>query len=144
MRIATVDLISNTCFPVRAADELGLFKAEGLDVSTIPPTCAISHLPHWRRPTPIWNVTLRPSRLPCGPSSRHRMNAFAQTIGYDSVYLAGKPNSECRTVGPVNHDEALRIGNGASMIGGSSSRTVELVQKARMCGAFACGLLCAS
>jgi NitT/TauT family transport system substrate-binding protein len=32
MRIAAVDLISNTCFPVLAADELGLFKAEGLDV----------------------------------------------------------------------------------------------------------------
>ena len=33
MRIATVDLISNTCFPLLAADELGLFKAEGLEVS---------------------------------------------------------------------------------------------------------------
>jgi ABC-type nitrate/sulfonate/bicarbonate transport system substrate-binding protein len=33
MRIATVDLLSNTCFPLLAADELGLFKAEGLDVS---------------------------------------------------------------------------------------------------------------
>ena len=33
MRIATVDLISNTVFPLLAADELGLFKAEGLDVS---------------------------------------------------------------------------------------------------------------
>jgi ABC-type nitrate/sulfonate/bicarbonate transport system substrate-binding protein len=33
MRIATLDLISNTCFPLLAADELGLFKAEGLDVS---------------------------------------------------------------------------------------------------------------
>jgi hypothetical protein len=33
MRIVTVDLISNTCFPLLAADELGLFKAEGLDVS---------------------------------------------------------------------------------------------------------------
>jgi ABC-type nitrate/sulfonate/bicarbonate transport system substrate-binding protein len=32
MRIAAVDFISNTCFPVLAADELGLFKAEGLDV----------------------------------------------------------------------------------------------------------------
>ena len=32
MRIAVVDLISNTCFPLLAADELGLFKAEGLDV----------------------------------------------------------------------------------------------------------------
>jgi ABC-type nitrate/sulfonate/bicarbonate transport system substrate-binding protein len=32
MRIAAVDLISNTCFPLLAADELGLFKAEGLDV----------------------------------------------------------------------------------------------------------------
>ena len=32
MRIAAVDLVSNTCFPVLAADELGLFKAEGLDV----------------------------------------------------------------------------------------------------------------
>ena len=31
MRIAAVDLISNTCFPALAADELGLFKAEGLD-----------------------------------------------------------------------------------------------------------------
>ena len=33
MRIATVDLISNTSFPLLAADELGLFKVEGLDVS---------------------------------------------------------------------------------------------------------------
>ena len=32
MRIAAVDLISNTCFPLLAADELGLFKTEGLDV----------------------------------------------------------------------------------------------------------------
>jgi ABC-type nitrate/sulfonate/bicarbonate transport system substrate-binding protein len=32
MRIAAVDLITNTCFPLLAADELGLFKAEGLDV----------------------------------------------------------------------------------------------------------------
>jgi NitT/TauT family transport system substrate-binding protein len=32
MRIAAVDLISNTCFPLLAADELGLFAAEGLDV----------------------------------------------------------------------------------------------------------------
>ena len=31
LRIAAVDLISNTCFPVLAADELGFFKAEGLD-----------------------------------------------------------------------------------------------------------------
>jgi ABC-type nitrate/sulfonate/bicarbonate transport system substrate-binding protein len=32
MRIAAVDLISNTCFPALAADELGFFKSEGLDV----------------------------------------------------------------------------------------------------------------
>src|SRR5262245_39570885 len=32
MHIAAVDLISNTCFPLLAADELGLFKAEGLNV----------------------------------------------------------------------------------------------------------------
>jgi ABC-type nitrate/sulfonate/bicarbonate transport system substrate-binding protein len=32
MRVAAVDLISSTCFPLLAADELGLFKAEGLDV----------------------------------------------------------------------------------------------------------------
>jgi len=32
MRIAAVDLITNTCFPMLAADELGLFKAEGVDV----------------------------------------------------------------------------------------------------------------
>jgi NitT/TauT family transport system substrate-binding protein len=31
IRIAAVDLISNTCFPVLAADELDFFKAEGLD-----------------------------------------------------------------------------------------------------------------
>jgi NitT/TauT family transport system substrate-binding protein len=31
IRIAAVDLISNTCFPVLAADELGFFNAEGLD-----------------------------------------------------------------------------------------------------------------
>ncbi len=31
MRIAAVDLVSNTCFPALAADELGFFKAEGLD-----------------------------------------------------------------------------------------------------------------
>jgi NitT/TauT family transport system substrate-binding protein len=32
MRIAAVDLVSNTCFPALAAYELGYFKAEGLDV----------------------------------------------------------------------------------------------------------------
>lgn len=31
MRIAAVDLVSNTCFPALAADELGLFRDEGLD-----------------------------------------------------------------------------------------------------------------
>jgi NitT/TauT family transport system substrate-binding protein len=31
IRIAAVDLISNTCFPALAADELGFFKAEGLN-----------------------------------------------------------------------------------------------------------------
>jgi ABC-type nitrate/sulfonate/bicarbonate transport system substrate-binding protein len=35
MRIAAVDLVSNTCFPVLAADELGLFRAEGLDVEIV-------------------------------------------------------------------------------------------------------------
>jgi NitT/TauT family transport system substrate-binding protein len=33
LRIAAVDLISNTCFPALAADELGYFKSEGLDAS---------------------------------------------------------------------------------------------------------------
>jgi NitT/TauT family transport system substrate-binding protein len=32
MRIAAVDLITNTCFPMLAAEVLGLFKAEGVDV----------------------------------------------------------------------------------------------------------------
>ena len=32
MRIAAVDLVSNTCFPALAADELGFFKEAGLDV----------------------------------------------------------------------------------------------------------------
>ena len=31
MRVAAVDLVSNTCFPALAAEELGFFKAEGLD-----------------------------------------------------------------------------------------------------------------
>ncbi len=31
IRIAAVDLVSNTCFPALAADVLGLYKAEGLD-----------------------------------------------------------------------------------------------------------------
>ncbi|MBT5048903.1 MAG: ABC transporter substrate-binding protein [Rhodospirillaceae bacterium] len=31
MRIAAVDLVSNTCFPALAADELGFFKEEGVD-----------------------------------------------------------------------------------------------------------------
>jgi ABC-type nitrate/sulfonate/bicarbonate transport system substrate-binding protein len=35
LRIAAVDLISNTCFPVLAADELGLFKAEGVAVEVV-------------------------------------------------------------------------------------------------------------
>ena len=33
MRIAAVDLVSNTCFPALAADELGFFKDEGLDAN---------------------------------------------------------------------------------------------------------------
>ena len=32
MRIAAVDLVSNTCFPALAAEVLGFFKGEGLDV----------------------------------------------------------------------------------------------------------------
>src|SRR4051812_5987149 len=32
MRIAAVDLVSNTCFPALAADALGCFKDEGLEV----------------------------------------------------------------------------------------------------------------
>src|SRR5512132_559925 len=31
MRIAAVDLVSNTCFPALAAEVLGFYKAEGLD-----------------------------------------------------------------------------------------------------------------
>ncbi len=31
MRIAAVDLVSNTCFPALAADELGFFRNEGVD-----------------------------------------------------------------------------------------------------------------
>ena len=31
MRIAAVDLVSNTCFPALAAEELGSYRAEGLD-----------------------------------------------------------------------------------------------------------------
>lgn len=35
LRIAAVDLISNTCFPMLAADELGLFKAEDVAVEIV-------------------------------------------------------------------------------------------------------------
>lgn len=31
LRIAAVDLVSNTCFPALAADELGFYRSEGLD-----------------------------------------------------------------------------------------------------------------
>jgi len=31
MRIGCLDLVSNTCFPVLAAEELGFYRAEGLD-----------------------------------------------------------------------------------------------------------------
>jgi ABC-type nitrate/sulfonate/bicarbonate transport system substrate-binding protein len=31
MRIAVADFVTNTCFPLFAAEELGFFKAEGLD-----------------------------------------------------------------------------------------------------------------
>ncbi len=33
MRIAAVDLVSNTCFPALAADEFGYFRDEGVDVA---------------------------------------------------------------------------------------------------------------
>ena len=32
MRIGCVDLVSNSFFPVLAAEELGSYKAEGLDI----------------------------------------------------------------------------------------------------------------
>jgi hypothetical protein len=33
LRIAAVDLVSNTCFPLLAADALGHFASEGVDVT---------------------------------------------------------------------------------------------------------------
>lgn len=47
IRIAVLDFVTNTCFPVLAAEELGFFKAEGLDaqVELITPTAkAVSAL----------------------------------------------------------------------------------------------------
>ncbi len=47
MRIAVLDFVTNTCFPVLAAEELGFFKAEGLDaeIKLITPTAkAVSAL----------------------------------------------------------------------------------------------------
>ena len=46
MRIACPDLVSNTCFPVLAAEELGFYKAEGLDthVELVPGTKAYAAL----------------------------------------------------------------------------------------------------
>ena len=47
MRIAVSDFVTNTCFPLFAAEELGFFKAEGLDAQVeliTPATKAISTL----------------------------------------------------------------------------------------------------
>jgi ABC-type nitrate/sulfonate/bicarbonate transport system substrate-binding protein len=47
MRIAVLDFVTNTCFPLLAAEELGFFKAEGLDAQVeliTPATKAISAL----------------------------------------------------------------------------------------------------
>jgi NitT/TauT family transport system substrate-binding protein len=47
MRIAVADFVSNTSFPLLAAEELGFFKAEGLDAQVeliTPATKAISAL----------------------------------------------------------------------------------------------------
>jgi NitT/TauT family transport system substrate-binding protein len=47
MRIAVADLVTNTCFPLLVAEELGFFKAEGLDAQVeliTPATKAISAL----------------------------------------------------------------------------------------------------
>jgi NitT/TauT family transport system substrate-binding protein len=47
MRIAVMDFVTNTCFPLLAAEELGFFKAEGLDAQVeliTPATKAISAL----------------------------------------------------------------------------------------------------
>jgi NitT/TauT family transport system substrate-binding protein len=47
MRIAVLDFVTNTCFPVLAAEELGFFKAEGLDAQVeliTPTTKAVSAL----------------------------------------------------------------------------------------------------
>jgi NitT/TauT family transport system substrate-binding protein len=47
MRIAVADLVTNTCFPLLVAEELGFLKAEGLDARVeliTPATKAISAL----------------------------------------------------------------------------------------------------
>jgi NitT/TauT family transport system substrate-binding protein len=47
MRIAVADFVTNTCFPLLAAEELGFFKAEGLDAHVeliTPATKAMSAL----------------------------------------------------------------------------------------------------
>jgi NitT/TauT family transport system substrate-binding protein len=47
MRIAVADVVTNTCFPLIAAEELGFFKAEGLDAQVeliTPATKAVSAL----------------------------------------------------------------------------------------------------
>lgn len=47
MRIAVADFVTNTCFPLLAAEELGYFRAEGLDAQVeliTPATKSISAL----------------------------------------------------------------------------------------------------
>jgi NitT/TauT family transport system substrate-binding protein len=48
MRIAAVDLVSNTCFPALAAEELGFYRAEGLDahIELVPMLGATKALRH--------------------------------------------------------------------------------------------------
>ena len=80
MLIAAVDLVSNTCFPALAAEELGFFKEEGLDVQIelVPMLGATKALRNGsadadgrvRRNLPDTNGTEQPDNTPCGAPAR--------------------------------------------------------------------------
>ena len=53
MRIAVIDLVSNTCFPLLAAEELGFFKAEGLDAHIEAITLTTKPFPRYVKAPPM-------------------------------------------------------------------------------------------
>ena len=83
MRIAVLDFVTNTCFPLLAAEELGFFKAEGLDAQVELITLRLKPFPRYVKapPTPMRVVPsmLSSSLFPAGKGSSlllHSLKGF--------------------------------------------------------------------